>query len=212
MKQKVILITEKGARSGSVAEDMMNILNASGLNFNTLSYSLLEGRSIQTSLVQKMGPGTNRVIVATESEAFLGDILRNVGIAMNKGYDVVLYAPSKVRSFDTIDPMSYHDVNLHMSSSYTVDYSDPDVKKFVMAYRALYNAEPNQFSFQGYDTAYYFIGMCSKYGRRWTKRLTDTKGNLLHTDFLFMRSDNGSLTNTAVRRTVYNKDSSTSYD
>ena len=210
--EKVILITEKGARSGSVAEDMMNILNASGLNFNTLSYSLIEGRSIQTSLVQKMGPGTNRVIVATESEAFLGDILRNVGIAMNKGYDVVLYAPSKVRSFDTIDPMSYHDVNLHMSSSYTVDYSDPDVKKFVMAYRALYNAEPNQFSFQGYDTAYYFIGMCSKYGRRWTKRLTDTKGNLLHTDFLFMRSDNGSLTNTAVRRTVYNKDSSTSYD
>lgn len=210
--EKVILITEKGTRNGSVAEDMMNILNASGLNFTTLSYSLIEGRSIQGSLVQKLGPGINRVIVATESEAFLGDILRNVGLARNKGHELVLYAPSKVRSFDTIDPMSYHDVNLHMSSSYTVDYSDPEVRKFVLAYRALYNAEPNQFSFQGYDTAYYFIGMCSKYGRRWTKRLTDTKGNLLHTDFLFTRSDNGALTNTAIRRTVYNKDSSTTHD
>ena len=209
---KVILITEKGGKGSSVTEALLNMLNASRMNYSTLSYSLIEGRNIQNSLIQKMGAGNNRVIVATESEAFLGDILRNIGIAINKGYEVTVYAPSKVRSFDTIDPMNYHTVNMHMSSSYSIDYDDPAVRKFVLAYRALYKTEPNQFAFQGYDTAYYFIGMFSKYGRKWARRLTDTKGHLLHTDFLFSRSGNGSLVNNAIRRTVYHKDSSTTHE
>ena len=139
----------------------------------------------------------------------MGDVMRNIGIIMDKGYQVVMYAPSKLRTFDTIDGTGFHNANLHISSSYSVDYSLPEVQRFVKAYRALYNAEPNGFSFQGYDTACFFVGKCSKYGNRWMKKVPGEKESLLHTDFCMEALETGSLVNKAVRRTVYEKDFST---
>ena len=36
---------------------------------------------------------------------------------------------------------------------------------FIMTYRALYNVEPNQFAFHGYDTMNCFISICHEFGR-----------------------------------------------
>ncbi len=85
-----------------------------------------------------------------------------------------------------------------------MDYSDKDVKNFLLSNRALYNTEPSQFAFQGYDTAKYFIGIVSKYGKNWRRKLEETEGKGLHSDFQF----NGQ-TNAAVRRIVYRKDYTT---
>ena len=133
----------------------------------------------------------------------MGDVVRNIGIMMGKGYDVVMYAPSKVRTFETIEGSDYHAARLHISSSYFVDYSNPKVDAFVKAYRALFKTEPSQFAFQGYDTARYFI-------ERSTRGVRKAHG--LHTDFSLEFDSNGNATNKAVRRIVYNKDFTTSIE
>ena len=120
-----------------------------------------------------------------------------------------MYAPSRVRTFETVDGSAYHKSQLHISSPYYVDYESDLVKSFIRAYRALYRTEPTQFAFQGYDLTRYFAALCAKYGHRWTRALKWVDDSGLHTDFHFEESRDGSFRNTAIRRIVYNTDYST---
>lgn len=207
---RILFVTEKAAKSTAASVGIRNALMRAGLSYDILSYAIVEGRGIPATLTAKMTKdGTNRVIVASESEAFIGDVMRNLGIMLGKGYDIVMYAPSKVRTFDTIDGSAYHQNRLHIATSYYVDYDDPRVKDFVLAYRALYRTEPSQFAFQGYDTARYFAGISARYGNYWLRALERTESKGLHTDFRFTREEGGAHQNTAVRRIVYNKDYTT---
>ncbi len=196
----IIVLNEKG-KASSAGEGMVRALMENGISHSTITYSLSEGTGIPSRLTQKMTKtGINRIIVASDRQEFMNDATRSAGIMVNKGYNVVLYAPSRARNFD-IDPDAFHKTELHVVSSYFVDYSRKDVQKFLLAYRALYGTEPNQFAFQGYDTAMYFIGIVSKYGGGWKYLLEGTTAKGLHTDFKFSGHKN-----TAVRRIVYGKD------
>ena len=200
---KIVILSEKNV-TNAAGNSLLAKVQAKSLGATLLSYSLSEGTSIPSRLSGMLSKnGTNRIVVASDRQSFMNDVTRNIGILVGKGYDIALYAPSKVRTFD-IDNASYHQAQLHICSSYFVDYSDKKVKDFLLSYRALYNTEPSQFAFQGYDTAKYFITLVSKYGRNWRHKLGETEGKGLHTDFDF----NGQ-TNKAVRRIVYRKDFTT---
>ena len=209
--EKVILITEKGAGNVTAPVAIRSAMARRELSYDILNYAIVEGRSIPATLNEMMAgkDSLNRVIVASESEAFMGDVVRNLGIMQSKGYKIVMYAPSKVRTFDTIEGSAYHDASLHISTSYHVDYSNPQVKRFVQAYRALFRTEPSQFAFQGYDTARYFVVRCLRYGNQWTRNLGLERSCGLHTDFLFIPDENGNNHNKAVRRIVFEKNYST---
>ena len=201
---RIIFVTEKGATNVSASVALRSALAWNEIPYQILSYAIVEGTSIPGTLEGMLTKGgENRILVASESEAFVGDVVRNIGIMMGKGYDVVMYAPSKVRTFETIEGSDYHAARLHISSSYFVDYSNPKVDAFVKAYRALFKTEPSQFAFQGYDTARYFI-------ERSTRGVRKAHG--LHTDFSLEFDSSGNAANKAVRRIVYNKDFTTSIE
>ena len=207
---RIILVTERTSGSTAPATGVRNALEQAGIAYEGVSYTLSEGRSLPASLTARLTKGgVNRIIVASEKETFIGDAVRNLNLLRARGYDIVMYAPSKLRTFDTVDGSTYHQNALHMASPYFADYDSPDVRAFVRAYRALYRTEPSQFAFQGYDIARYFTGLCAKYGKRWTSALTRVDGTGLHTDFHFVPTGRGSYRNTAVRRIVYNRDYST---
>ena len=203
---KIILLTEKNATLTSAASTLINSMQSSGLNYTTLNYGVLEGRNISSSIEREASTGgTTRLVVASESEAFVSDVVRHANLlALRNNRNIVLYGLSKVRSFDTIELEYLHNTNLHVAISYFIDYDSPAVQKFLLAYRALFNAEPGPFAFQGYDTAYNFIKMCSKYGRRWPDKLDDESMRGLQSNFSFERR--GGHINKAVRRVVYGPD------
>ena len=210
---KVIFITEKGAGNTTASVAIRSALAKREIEYQILSYAIVEGRSIPNTLSGYMSKGaTNRVVVASESEAFIGDAVRNLGIMMGKGYNVVMYAPSKVRTFDTIEGSSYHDASLHISTAYHVDYADPAVNSFVRSYRALFRTEPTQFAFQGYDTARFFVLRSARYGSNWPRLMGRERSSGLHTDFLFEPAMNGNSANQAVRRIVFQKDYTTTIE
>ncbi len=207
---KVLLITEKSAGNVAAAVAIRSALAQRGLEYQILNYGLSEGRQIPDSLARTMvRGGVNRVVVASESESFVGDVVRNLGIMLGKGYDVVMYAPSKTRNFDSIDGTALHDLSAHISTSYHVEYGSPQVDRFVSAYRALFHTEPSQFAFQGYDTARYFILRVARYGNSWTHKLGQERSRGLHTDFLFDADENQNRHNIAVRRIIYQPDYTT---
>lgn len=209
--ENVVLITEKGASSINASVAIRTAMAKEELSYEILSYAIVEGRGISNTFIGLLAPKGHitRVVVASESEAFVADAVRNINIAIGKGYEVVMYAPSKVRTFDTIEGGAYHNVALHVSTTYYIDYGNADVKRFVQAYRALFRTEPTPFAFQGYDTARYFVSQVLRSGKDWTAFPAGEKSRGLHTDFLLVRDENGDLHNEAVRRIVFEKDYTT---
>lgn len=204
---RFIVITEKGGKETEVVAQMRAAADSSGIEYKHLSYSILEGRNVTGSLEYIMTEsGTNRVYIASDSEAFVNDVVRNINLMIHKKYDVALYAPGRIRNYDTIEVENFHNASLHVSTGYYIDYDDPRVKEFLLKYRALYNTEPTQFAFQGYDLAKYFIGLNAKYGNRWFNRLEEADESLLQSTFRFRKSGDGGYINTGVRRIIYNEE------
>ena len=151
--------------------------------------------------------GVNRVIINSESEAFVNDAVRNLATLLYRKNNVVLYSPSRIRSFETIDAENLHNLNTRISTSYYVDYNSRATSDFLMKYRALYGTEPTQFAFQGYDLAYYFIGKKASLGKNWLKHLEICPvEKMLQTDLQFRRCNDGGYTNKGVRRLIYKPD------
>mgnify|MGYP002519781440 CR=1 FL=1 len=86
-----------------------------------------------------------------------------------------IFSPSRIRNYETIEVENFHNTKLHVSLGYYIDYSDKKVMDFIMKYRALFNAEPTQFAFQGYDIASYFISQCSRQGGKWMKKIDENQ-------------------------------------
>jgi len=204
---KVVVISEKGATASTASSTIKNALAARNIPFTPFTYSILEGRNISGSLSGTLsGSGVNRIIVATESEAFANDVVRNLNLLGHNRFNIVMYAPSRIRSFETVDVESLHNLSLHVCAAYYIDYSDQRVKDFLLEYRALYKTEPTQYAFQGYDIAYFFIKNCQKNGNGWLRSLDKEKGQMLQSDFLMVRNGLGGYINHAVRRIVYEPD------
>ncbi|MBP5566604.1 MAG: LysM peptidoglycan-binding domain-containing protein [Bacteroidales bacterium] len=201
----LVLITSKGAPLSEGSNCIVEALKASGVKYHTISYGILEGLQIQKAFEWHCSAnGTTRYIVAADDESFVNDAVRNVNLMLFKKHDVALYAPSRIRSFNMIETEYLHSVNTHISAAYFTDFNTKNVSNFIMAYRALYNAEPNQFAFHGYDTMHFFVNICRTYGRQWPKVLQDYSERGMQTDFRFMQEEGTKgFINAAVRRVVY---------
>ena len=206
-EDRVILISEKGARLTEAALEMKHSVDSAGIRYSSFSYSILEGRDVEKPLKALMtDTAANRVMVISENEAFVNDVVRNLNMMIHQKYNVILYGPSKIRSYETIEVENFHKTNLHVSLTYYIDYNDQRVKNMLMKYRALFNAEPTQFAYQGYDIASYFIELCSKYGKDWQNYLSHEEKSMLQSTFKCMQQGDGGYVNQGVRRIVYEKD------
>ena len=200
----LLIISEKGARETDSVAQMIQAAGSSGMTFIPFSYSILEGRDVTEPLTKIMtATGTNRVMIASDSEAFVNDVVRNLNILVYNKLNIVLYAPARIRNFETIEVENLHNTSLHTSLGYLIDYENEQVKNFLLKYRALYNTEPTQYAFQGYDIATYFINMYGRYGSDWMKKLDKDERNMLQSTFDFIHVEEGGFINNGVRRVVY---------
>ncbi len=201
---RITVISEKGSADETAAK-INEIFNTKGLAFSRYSYNILEGRNAVQGLESICTEtGCNRIVIASENEAFVNDAIRNLNQLAFKKYRLVLYSSSKIRAFDTIDVETFHTLNTHVSLSYYIDYDLPAVRQFLLEYRALFGTEPSQFAFQGHDIASFFTKTMEKYGSRWFERLGETgEVSELQSNFRFVKKNGGGYLNNAVRRIIY---------
>lgn len=203
----LVLVSQAGVALNGEAKAFADELNASKRRYRRLSYSVSRGIESQDHFVNAATKrGTTRFIIASENESFVNDAVRNIALLAYKGYDVALYAPSRIRSYSLLETENLHQANAHVAAGYFVDYESPKVREFVLAYRALYGGEPNSFAFHGYDTMHYFTNICHNYGRMWDMKLDEYRERGLQTDFIFAPDKGDGRVNTAVRHIVYTPD------
>lgn len=203
-EDKLLVITQKGV-SNEYSATITSALEASGLPMTSLSFTVLEGRNIQSRMQSLLTTnGSNRVVIASDNKSFVLEAIRNLYLLTSQNEHIILYGTSKIRSMDEIDIEQLHSLNFHVSLSYYVNYADKTVRDFVMRYRALFNAEPSQAAFQGYDVTSYFANLSTLSGRRWESAMEGWRG--LQSDFSLRKTEKGGYINEAVRRIVYGKD------
>lgn len=207
---KVIVIVPKGLTT-AYGTDMLNAINATGVSYSTLAFSVVEGRNVMNSLSGMLSQsGTTRIAIASDNKPLVMEAVRNIYlVTSSRKTDVQLYGTAKLRSFegtDGIDIEQMHSIRTHISGGYFINYGEKSVKDFVRQYRALYNAEPSQTAFQGYDMMTFFTTLCHDYGRKWNTRSNREVLHGLQSDLDLKQSGNGGYINTGVRRVIYEPD------
>lgn len=206
----VLLINEKNGKDTTYINMAERILNQKGIPYSVISYGILNGRTIHSTIlssIDSVSGNPNIVFVPSNSEAFVNDVVRNMDLCLNSKIMITLFGLPKWRSFETIDVEQFHKMNLHLSLPYYVDYSNAQVKEFLLQYRALYHTEPTPYAFQGYDITRYFISQLEKYSNRFINLKYLETDALLQSDFRFTRRERScGFENHATRNIIYNPD------
>lgn len=207
---RITLFYEKGGREAEMLQLTRSILNDEGISYKEFSYALLEGRSVRDQITNFLSTNNdNSVIIISESEAFVSDILRNLNlISTRSGYKITLFGLPRWRNFESVDIDYYHTMNLHLALQYFVDYNSDDVKRFLSRYRALFGTEPTPYAFQAYDTGKFFLDLIQNEGPSFAESTGEYKSaRLLQSDLRFIRRENNKgITNCGVRVIVYRPD------
>ena len=205
---KCLLIKQTGSNQSIYSSTVLKAMEASGIHYSTLSFNVLEGRSIMDAMKREMkAQGAVRIVIASDNRPFVMEAVRNIFlVSSSEKIDVQLYGTAKLRSFegsDGIDVAQLHAVNTHITGTYYIDYDSKEAKDFIHEYRAVFNTEPSLSAFQGFDLMSFFAKASREYGRniRGCGRICG-----LQSDLDLVNKPDGGLVNKAVRRVVYSPD------
>ena len=164
-------------------------------NHKTAAYKSVD---VQERLLKILKRDTvNVVIVPSDDEPFVAEILGSL-YAVKSYYNLntEVYGPSRWRKLKNLPPDYLFALNTHVFSPFFVDYSQSDVKTFVEKYRVQFRSEPTQFSFLGYDVAFYFISALKEFGPGFSSCLPNFRLKTLQTNFKLNTSKEGYTLNT----------------
>lgn len=202
----VALIQESGVQDKDLTEITANYLKDNEIQFKLLTYSVEKDKSYYNQIASLLKKDRlNHIIIPSNSEAFVYDVLRNLNLMSTMGgYKIKIYGTSRWRNFELVDLSYFHTMNLSLSVSYYVDYSDIRVKDFLFRYRALFQNEPTAYAFQAYDITSFFLNYWAEYGKN-IDRITEITTNLLQSDISFIKKGEGFI-NCATRNIEYKPD------
>jgi len=130
------------------------------------------------------------IVPSWSSESFINSLLRVIRIAKNSNIesrkDVIVYGMPKWQEYEKISFDYYEDLNVHISSSYYMDPTSPDVQGFKQRYFDMYGAIPDENAYIGYDIMLYFGKMLKKHGDQFQKKIDQEIEQYLHTRFEFV--------------------------
>lgn len=202
---RVILLTRNAAQDAELLARIETSLQAQGISCRKTG---LSGLADLLPSGSRLSP--SKVIIGSEDKAFATEAVRTLNNLTKRNIPLEVWCTNRVRNYETSDPDALFNIGLHSPAPYFVDYSDPRDQQFVRQYRALYYAEPDDFSFQGYDIFTYFITVLMQQGTGFFLHPEDHPMQLLHCNFHFVRDHNESgWRNRATRNLVYDKDSYT---
>lgn len=139
-------------------------------------------------LKQAMNKGEkNVVVVPSEDEAFVTDVVTNLNTLSKQGYEMQVFGYSNWQDFVNIELEYFYNINLCLFTSFHVDYKRPPVKRVVRKYRDTFFSEPTRYVFHGFDITYYFLNALYRYGRDFDECLHRYNIPLCHSDYRFFR-------------------------
>jgi len=187
----VVLINPKSASDEVMGAPLRQYFSAKP-NFQFQEYG-----SVFT-LETKLQKGKKYVILLSSSDRkFVVPTLDKLMKMKRVGLDEVLFGhPDWVKQNYNTDQLQA--LNTYVTSSYKVDYTRSEVNVFIKQYRALFNFEPGEYAFKGFDIGFYFGKLLAQHGQSYLKHLTKDKYKGLHNTFSFVHDNALGYINTSL--------------
>jgi ABC-type branched-subunit amino acid transport system substrate-binding protein len=131
----------------------------------------------------------NLVVVASDDEAVMSEVLVNVHTLLRK-FNIKVIGYPDLMWLNNLEPIYYYELGLILYTPNYVDYSQTDVIDFLKRYRDLFNTEPpvRSYAWQAYDITYFFVSGVAVQGNDFKYRPTQHRPDLLQVDYDFKRS------------------------
>ena len=126
----------------------------------------------------------NIIIIPSDTEAQVSVAMSNLN-SLSEKYPITLVGLSNFQRYRSIQPEYFHHVNMQLLSPYFTDYRSRLTNSFIRKFRDNFAAEPNQFSFQGYDVAFYFMSALFEHGKDFVDCLPFHRVPLIQAEFAF---------------------------
>ncbi len=198
----IVLVSSHSSGESVLVSKIEDRLQTAGLPYRKATLSDL---SSLASTGTHAAPA--QVIIGSENKSFATEALRSLNAMTKRNVPLEVWCTNRVRNLETSDPDALFNLSIHTSVPYFVDYSNPEDQDFVLRYRALYFAEPDDFAFQGHDVLTYFISSMMRQGTGFADQADLHSMQLLHCNFQFVRThEKSGWRNHATRNLVYDKD------
>ena len=188
---------EENEKINAYKSAMQPVFSKSGKQISIQEVNLVNNgiSGIQSAMY---GNAENFVFTFFDGELRVTNFVQNLHKVKNS--NLTLVAPQSWLNYDNIETEYFMDMKTHYISQYFVDYSHPNVIRFIDAFRSAYDTEPTLelFAFQGYDFTYYFLSNLCENGANF-QVYSAKNSKLLSTQFEFVRISHNMLENSFVR-------------
>lgn len=146
-----------------------------------------KGRGVKLvdSLIQ---PNVENIVMAfSRDESYVSRLVLHLEKKNNKQRVVTLFGLNEWQDFENIEVEYFQNLNLHLPVDLFVDYSKPEVKNFLKQFRDKYLAEPDKYSYLGYDVTMYYLQMINKFGKAFYQKPETIHATGLQSSFDFKK-------------------------
>jgi hypothetical protein len=143
------------------------------------------------SLIAKLSGVRDNVIIAYgDDNVFATQVLNTLKKEADRVPITLVCAPDWTK-FEKLLVENLLQMNAIYLTDNFVDYSSEEANRFVADFRSKYTVEPQNYAFEGYDVATYFLTALMRYGKDMTECLPYFTMPLLHAQYHFMRKGEG---------------------
>ena len=148
----------------------------------------------------------NIILLPINNQPIVENIITNLNV-LSQRFAIRLIGFSKWQRYNSLESEVLYNLNFSVMSPYYIDYKDEKVAAFVTDFRNRFLAEPNDYSFSGFDLCRYFSLAVSKFGDEFTERMNEMDIDLLQSSYHFNRVNTfGGLENLGVHFINYSRD------
>ncbi|MDY0102970.1 MAG: LysM peptidoglycan-binding domain-containing protein [Lentimicrobium sp.] len=162
-------------------------------------HEIVYSQEHETGLIKTLVAGKQNVIfMLTSDKALIPALLRRLNDVQEK-YNITVVGLTDWQDME-MDLNYLNNLNGHFFSPWFVDYSSPQVLRFIGEFRRRYEGEPEQvrYAYHGYDFTRYFLDAMYNYGPDFLNCITEIHEPMLSSDFRFYEVPSGGYENTGV--------------
>lgn len=146
--------------------------------------------NIRSLISQLSGVRDNVIVAYGDDNVFATQVLNTLKKEADK-YPITLVCAPDWTKFEKLLVDNLLQMNAIYLTDNFVDYRNEEAKRFVLEFRRKYAVEPQDYAFEGYDVARYFLTALMRYGRGMKECLPYFTMPMLHTSYHFMQKGFG---------------------
>jgi len=175
-------------------DSLENLPNDSTLFLNSVKEIIYSRDSIAGVAKNASVCRDNTILISTRNNVFAINLITQL-YQITDSINIKIICLPRWDKFSELDSKYLIKLKSHIFSQYFIDYEDNNVKRFVLDFRSQFKTEPQSYSFEGFDIAWYFLNALNSYGRNFQDCLPYFDIDLLHTKFIFEKTRQGGFEN-----------------